>query len=188
MENYLDSQFIPQAFSPMFGFSPEMFNMPAVNNMNPQGFMPQMQAGQMPAGQMMPGSMPNGNMPNGNMPNGNMPMLTDEQLEMMCPQEYRNLSPHVMNALDSIDEMGPITPEMIEEMTSRVMNGSGMADPHDDEAMPVMARFGHVFERRRFGNRDLARLLILRELLERRRCHRNRNCAPNRHQHHRGRR
>jgi len=112
----------------------------------------------------------------GNIPdftNMQMPMLTDEQLEMMYPEEYRSIYPHVMNMVSRTDPMGPVTPEMIDDMTRRVLMSSGMTD--EDEAMPVMARFGHVGPRRRFNNRDLVRLLILRELLDRRRKHRHRH-------------
>lgn len=105
-----------------------------------------------------------------------MPMPQDN----LYPEIYNNLYPMVVEAAQDFRRRGfHPTSQMIDETVDNIIRNSGMWDEDEDDmvetfadAVPVQFSFDRRMPRRRFHNRhtlrDLARILLLRELFGRR--------------------
>lgn len=94
------------------------------------------------------------------------------ELESMFPDVYKELYPFVLEAVNDLTRRDySVTPEMITAMVDNIIKASGLwdedSDPVQSANMPQFRR-----PRRRHHNRnslrDVLRILLLRELIEKR--------------------
>lgn len=115
----------------------------------------------------------------------NMAPPMGTMMENEYPEIYQEVYPLIADAVDRLTSAGyEPTPEMINSMVDAIIKNSGMWYEDDDDdpmtdAMPVQFGFGgtpYRRRRRRHHNRnslrDIVRILLLRELFDRRGRHR----------------